>query len=109
MRFVTLNLILATWLLISAFALPQTPFSTAFTAISALVVAVAAFLAHGKPGVRFVISVVALLLAIGALFLTDVSGVARVSNALVGAVLFAVSLVRPGRAATPQTPAASTP
>jgi len=109
MRFVTLNFVIATWLLVSAFALPQTPFSTAFTAISALVVAVAAYLAHARPGVRFVISVVAVLLGIGALFLTDVSGVARLSNALVGAVLFAVSLVRPGRAATPQTPAASTP
>jgi phage-related minor tail protein len=109
MRFVTLNLIFATWLLISAFAFPQTPFSTAFTALSALVVAVAAFAAQGKPGVRYVISVVAVLLAIGALFLTGVSGIARVSNALVGAVLFAISLVRPGHAATPQTPAASSP
>jgi hypothetical protein len=35
MRFLPLNLIFATWLLISACALPQTPLSSAFTAIAA--------------------------------------------------------------------------
>jgi hypothetical protein len=109
MRFLTLNLIFATWLLISAFALPQTPFSTAFTAVAALVVAVFAFVAYGKPGARFVISVVAVILGIGALLLTDAGGVSRASNAIVGAVLFALSLVRPGRSAAEGTPATSSP
>lgn len=109
MRFLILNLIFATWLLVSAFALPQTPFSTAFTALAALVVAVFAFVAYGKPGARFVISVVAVILGIGALLLTDAGGVSRASNAIVGAILFALSLVRPGRSAAEATPAPSSP
>jgi hypothetical protein len=109
MRFLILNLIFATWLLISAFALPQTPFSSAFTAIAALVVAVFAFVAYGKPAARFVISLVAVILGIGALLLTDAAGVARASNAIVGALLFALSLVRPGRSAAEGAPATSSP
>ena len=107
MRFLILNLIFATWLLVSAFALPQTPFSTAFTAVAALIVAVFAFVAYGKPGARFVISVVAVILGIGALVLTDAGGVSRISNAIVGAILFALSLVRPGRSVAEGTPATS--
>jgi hypothetical protein len=109
MRFLLLNLIFATWLLISAFALRQTPFSSAFTAIAALLVAVSALLAYARPGARFVISAVAVLLGIGALLLTDAGGAARISNALMGAILFALSLVRPGHTAAQGAPATSTP
>ena len=107
MRFPILNLIFATWLLISAFALPQTPFSSAFTAIAALVVAVL-FVAYGKPAARFVISLVAVILGIGALLLVDAAGVAAPATRS-GALLFALSLVRPGRSAAEGAPATSSP
>ena len=108
MRFLILNLIFATWLLISAFALPQTPFSSAFTAIAALVVAVFAFVAYGKPAARFVISLVAVILGIGALLLVDAAGVAAPATRS-WARSFALSLVRPGRSAAEGAPATSSP
>jgi hypothetical protein len=95
MRVITWNWILATWLLLSAFLLSHSFASMVLTAVAAVVVATASLASGGRPGVRYVIAVVAIALAIGALLLPDVSGIARLSNGLVAAVLFLVSLVSP--------------
>lgn len=95
MRALTSNIVLATWLLLSAFFFPRTPASIVIVALAALVVAVLAIASTGRPGARYGISVLAIAIAFGALLLPGVSGLARVSDALVAAVLFALSLVAP--------------
>ncbi len=96
MRFITWNLVLAAWLLFSAFALPQTEDSLALTAVMAVLIGTFAFASPGLPGLRFVITVLALVLGAAALLMADVSGIARINNALVAAAFFALSIV-PGR------------
>lgn len=95
MRFIGWNVLLATWLLLSAFFFGQTPATTALTFVAAILVAFFALAAGGRPGLRFVITLVAAILAIAAIFTTGASGAARMSNALVAALLFALSVVRP--------------
>lgn len=106
MRFISWNLVLAAWLLVSAFALGHSPASAAVTFVSGLAIGFLALAAGGKPGLRYVISIIALLLAGSALLLVDASGLARVSTAIVAAILFALSLVSPRHAeAAPVGPA----
>jgi hypothetical protein len=95
MRFLGWNVAVATWLLISAFAFPHTPLSSATTWTAALVVAVLALLAAGRPAARFAITAVAFVLAVLALLLPGMSTAAALNNAVVAAALFALSLVRP--------------
>lgn len=108
MWFVGLNLLLATWLLVSAFALPHSPASAATSAVAAVVVAVVAVVAKARPPVRFVISAVGVVLGFAALLMPDVGAPARVNVALVGALLFALSIISPKPAgedhATPTAP-----
>jgi hypothetical protein len=101
MRFIGWNLVFATWLLISAFALPQTPLSSAIAWVTAVLVATVALVSPGKPDARFVISALALMLAIAALLAPGVSGIAAINDALVAAALFALSMVKPVRHAAP--------
>lgn len=98
MRFLVWNLLLCTWLLISAFVLPHTPLSAAHAAVTAFLVALFAFLAAGKPASRFVITVLGAILGASALLLFGVSLATAVNNAIVGALLFTLSLVRPTHA-----------
>jgi hypothetical protein len=95
MRFIGLNVAFATWLLVSAFALPQTPVSMAIAAGGAFVVPVIALLAGARPGVRFLISLLALTLAVTMLLLPDVPAPARISNWLVAALFFGLSIISP--------------
>lgn len=95
MRFVYWNVGIASWLLISAFALPNTPTSAAITAVTAFLVPVIALFAGAKPGARYVITVLSLALATAMLLLPGVSGAARISTMLVAALLFALSLISP--------------
>lgn len=106
MRFLFWNLLFSTWLLLSAFALPQTPLSSALTAITAFAVLLFAFLAAGRPALRFVITALALVLGMTAVFLPGGSLATAVSNGVVGALLFALSLVRPTHAAATERDAA---
>ncbi len=99
MRFVLGNLALATWLLVSAFALPHTPFSQASTWLAAVAVGAAATLAGGRPAARFAISGIALFLGTAALLVPGMSIAAATSNAVVAALLFALSVVTPAHAA----------
>jgi hypothetical protein len=95
MRVLGWNVVLATWLLISAFLFTQTPLSTALTAIAAVLVALLSALSAGRPGTRYAIALVALALGFLALLLPEMSGAARVSAALTAALLFALALVSP--------------
>jgi hypothetical protein len=95
MRVIAWNWILATWLLVSAFVLSHSPTSLAMTVAAAVVVAAASLASGGRPGVRYVIAVVAVALAVAALLLPGVSGIARLNNGLVAAILFLVALVSP--------------
>jgi hypothetical protein len=95
MRFIGWNVAIASWMLISAFALPQTATSSAITAVGAFLVPLIALFAGAKPGVRYVISIGAIALAVLMVLLPGVSAAARISNALVAALFFALSLVSP--------------
>jgi hypothetical protein len=95
MRFINWNVAIATWLLLSAFALPNTPTSMAIMAISAFAVPVVALFAGVRPGARYLISILSLVLATLMLLLPGVSAAARISTMLVAAALFALSLISP--------------
>jgi hypothetical protein len=94
MRFLGLNMLLATWLMISAFALPQTPTTSMITWITAILVPAVALSAPAKPGARYVISAIAVFLGFAALLVPG-PGIAALNNALVAALFFALSLVKP--------------
>jgi hypothetical protein len=95
MWFIGLNLLLATWLLVSAFALPQGPLAVAMSWLAGIVVAAVAVVAKAKPSARFVISALSVALGFAALLVPEMSGMARANVAVVAAVLFALSLVSP--------------
>jgi hypothetical protein len=95
MRFINFNVALATWMLISAFALPQTPVSTTLTAAGAFIVPVIALFAGARPGARYVITFLSVVLAAAMLLLPDVPAAARISNMVVAALFFALSMVSP--------------
>jgi hypothetical protein len=98
MRFMGWNLAIASWMLISAFALPHTLTSSAITAVAAFLVPLIALVAGARPGLRYLISFGAIALAVLMVVLPDVSAVARISNAIVAALLFALSFVSPRHA-----------
>lgn len=98
MRFLFWNLLLCTWLLLSAFVLPHTPLSTAHAALTALLIVAFALLAAGKPAYRYGGTVLAAILGASAVLLAGVSLATAVNNGIVGALLFALSLVRPTHA-----------
>jgi len=97
MRFIAWNMALSGWLLITAFALGHSGESAALTGLIAVLVGTFAIAAPGLPGLRFANSALALILAFAALLMPEVSAFARVNNALVAAIIFALSVV-PGRA-----------
>ena len=108
MRFMGWSLLLATWLLVSAFVLPNTPLTQAATWVAAVAIGALGVAAVGRPAARFVISGVAVLLALGALLVPDLSTATAVNDAIVAAILFALSVVQPthGAVATAVKPGA---
>lgn len=104
MRFLGWNLLFSAWLLISAFIFPQTPSSAVLTALTAFLVLLFAVLAAARPAARFVNTALGALLGVSALLLPGLSTAAAVNAAIVGALVFALSLVRPTHAA-PSEPA----
>lgn len=97
MRFLGWNLLFASWLLISAFVFTQTAASLAVTLACALLIGVFALLSRGKPGLRMVLSALAVILACVALLLPGLPGATRLNDGLVAALVFGLSVV-PGRA-----------
>ena len=110
MRVLTWNLALGTWLIISCFVLNQTAPSIIAGYAVAVVVLSAGIAALAKPAARFVVMAAAVVLAICALALPDMSLGARISDLVTAALLFATSLVSPrkarweGEEETPITP-----
>ncbi|ABC82731.1 hypothetical protein [Anaeromyxobacter dehalogenans] len=97
MRFIGWNLFFAAWLLVTAFALSHSGPSIFLTCVAALAIAVLAFASRGLPRLRLAMAVVALVLGGAALLMPDLSGLARLNNGLVAALVFALSVI-PGRA-----------
>ena len=106
MRFIAWNLALAAFLLVSAFALAHSEVSMAVTFVAGVAVGVLALAAGGRPGLRYGITAIALVLGGVALFAVDASGAARVATALAAAVLFALSSISPRHASRGEAPAA---
>lgn len=94
MRFLGWNSVLSGWLVVSAFALPQTAISAGAAVIAGFLTLSLAAFAVGRPWVRYAIALVAMALAGVALF-GALPGIAAVNDALVAAALFALSLVSP--------------
>jgi hypothetical protein len=107
MRVIKANLVLATWLLVSAFLFTRTPGTLAIAAIAALGVAVAAMASGSRPGLRYLNAVIGAVLVVMAILQYEMSGIARLSDLVVGMALFLLALVSPrhreaGPAAAPQ-------
>jgi hypothetical protein len=102
-RYLSWNLAFATWLLVSAFALPNGPVAQAATWAAAVAIGALGIAAVARPALRFAISGIAVALALAALLVPDVSTPAAVSDAVVAAILFALSVVQPGHAPVPAT------
>lgn len=105
MRFAGWNLLLATWLLVSAFALPHSPVSQATTWAAAVAAGAAAIVAVARPAARLAICGIAVLLGVGALLLPGMSTEAAVNDAVIAALLFARSVAGPAAAAPAGSPA----
>lgn len=99
MRFMAVIATLASWLMISTFAFAQSGASFLLAWTTSLVVSAASMASSGRIWIRFVITAASFVLFWSALLLPDVSAAARTSNALVGALLFAISVIpTPSRA-----------
>ena len=108
MRFIAWNLALAAWLLISAFVFPHTLESAALTWVMGVLFGILGVASRGRPSLRFVTAMLALVLGSTSLFLEGMSGAARISNALVTAAVFALSSI-PGRASAGDAASSSEP
>jgi len=93
MRFMAIIATLCSWLMISTFAFPQSGESFMLCWILALLIAGISLASPGRMNLRLVISGLAFFLFWAAILLPDVSFAARVSNGLVGAALFAISMI----------------
>ena len=93
MRFLGTIAALTSWLMISTFAFPQSGESFLLSWVLAMIISALAMVSPGRMNVRLLISSLAFILFWGAILLPDVSTQARVSNGLVGALLFAIGLV----------------
>ncbi len=105
MRFVTYNMVLAAWLLVSAFAFGHGEESAAVTGLIAVLVGVFSLASPGVPGLRLANSAFALVLAWAALLMPEASAAARINDAIVAALVFGLSVV-PGRSTGASTASA---
>ena len=96
MRFIAWHMILAGWLLLSSFALPYGENRMAFTALLAVFIGTIGLGAPGLPGLRFVNTLLAMVLAATALLIGDIEWLARINSLAVALVVFALSVI-PGR------------
>jgi hypothetical protein len=93
MRFMALIVTLASWLMISTFAFPQSGESFLLAWIVALLVSGLSIASPGRMNLRLIISGLAFILFWSAILLPDVSFAARVSNGAVGALLFLLGII----------------
>lgn len=95
MSVIYVDLVLAVWLLVAAFALGHTPLSTTINVVIAVAVGFVAWVSLKKPSIRYVNSVITLILVALALLLPSLSVAARINTAIMGLVLLALSAVKP--------------
>lgn len=107
MTFLGWNAVLSAWLLLSAFVLPHTAASTMVTVVVAFLTLVVAAFAVGRPAIRYLNGVMALGLAVYGL-LSGMPAAAAIHNAIVAAVILALSAVNPVPAAEAEGPAHAT-
>lgn len=93
MRFMALIVTLASWLMISTFAFPQSGESFLLAWIVSLLVSGISIASPGRMNLRLIISGLAFILFWSAILLPDVSFAARVSNGAVGALLFLLGII----------------
>ena len=93
MRFMALIVTLCSWLMISTFAFPQSGESFLMAWIVSLLFSGISIASPGRMSLRLIISGLAFILFWAAILLPDVSMQARVSNGLVGALLFVLGIV----------------
>ena len=93
MRYMALIVTLASWLMISTFAFPQSGESFLLAWVVALLVSGISITSPGRMNLRLLISGLAFILFWSAILLPDVSMAARISNGAVGALLFALGIV----------------
>ncbi len=96
MRFIAWHMALAGWLLFSSFALGYGQNGLAFTALLAVVIGTIGFASPGLRGLRFVNTVLAVVLAVTAFTITDMEWPARINSLVVALAVFALSVI-PGR------------
>jgi hypothetical protein len=96
MRFIAWHMALAGWLLFSSFLLGYGQNGMAFTALLAVIIGTIGFASPGLRGLRFVNTVLAVLLAVTAFTITDMEWPARINSLVVALVVFALSVI-PGR------------
>jgi hypothetical protein len=89
------NLVLAVWLLVSAFVLGHTLLSATINVVVAVAVGALAWVSTKKPAIRYLNSALTLILVLLAVLLPSLSVAARINTAIVGLVLLALSAVSP--------------
>jgi len=95
MSAIYVDVVLAVWLLVSAFVLGHTLLSAAVISLVAIAVGIVALMALKRPGIRYVNSAITLFLVFLAVLLPGLSAGARVNTAIVGLVLLALSAMTP--------------
>jgi hypothetical protein len=96
MRFIAWHMALAGWLLFSSFALGYGENGMAFTALLAVVIGTVGFASPGLRGLRFVNTVLAVVLAATAFVISDMEWPARINSVIVALAVFGLSVI-PGR------------
>ncbi len=95
MSVTTVDLVLAVWLLASAFVLGHTPVSTTLNVIAAIAIGIVARLSLRRPAIRYVNSVITLIVVMLAVLLPSLSAAARINGVVIGLLLLALSAVSP--------------
>lgn len=96
MRFIAWHMAVAGWLLFSSFLLGYGENGLAFTALLAVLIGTVGFASPGLRGLRFVNTLLAVVLAITAFMIADLEWPARANSLAVALVIFALSVI-PGR------------
>lgn len=97
MRFLTWHLAIAGWLLMSAFALGHSEGSAALTALLGVLIGTFGFAAAGLSSFRLLNAPMAVVLLALAALSVESSGIARLNNAIMAALVMAFAVI-PGRA-----------
>jgi hypothetical protein len=96
MRFITWHMAIAGWMLFASFLLPYGPNGMAFTALLAVLIGTIGLAAPGLPGIRFINTLLAVVLALTAFMIADLEWLARIHSLVMALVVFALSVI-PGR------------